>query len=91
MRPLFKYAFWLSLLLLTITLGLWFGGKPAATGPFLTGFFVALSIAARGHPKFKGFSFGLVIFASVTVAMYYPGFFQTWGEFRLQSLIVSLL
>ena len=29
MRPIFTYAFWLSRLLLIITLGLWFGGKPA--------------------------------------------------------------
>jgi BASS family bile acid:Na+ symporter len=91
MHPVSKYAFWLSLLLLSTGVVLWSAGKPAATGPFLTGFFVALSIAARGNPKFRGFSFGLVIFASVAVAMYYPALFQTWGNFPLQSLIVPLL
>jgi BASS family bile acid:Na+ symporter len=90
--PLFsKYAFWTSLVLLALTIVLFLAGSGAESGPFLTGFFVALAIAARGHPKFKGFSFSLVIFASVSMAMYYPALFVAWGEFKLSSLIVPLL
>ncbi|MCW5516491.1 bile acid:sodium symporter family protein [Muriicola sp. Z0-33] len=66
-------------------------GQQSETGPALVFFFIFLALAARGYPAFKGFSFTILIFAAVTVAMYYPAYLQKIGSFELKSLIVPLL
>jgi BASS family bile acid:Na+ symporter len=48
-------------------------------------------LAVRGHKKFKGFSFTILVFAAVTIAMFYPSYLQKIGDFQLKSLIVPLL
>ena len=54
-------------------------------------FFLNLSVAFRGHSMLKGFSFTLIIFAAVSLAMYYPHYFLKVGDFKLSALIVPLL
>ncbi len=54
-------------------------------------FFLCLAIAFRGNKLLKGFSFALLIFASVSLAMYYPGYFVRVGNFKLSALIVPFL
>ena len=44
----------------------------AHAGYFIIAFFFALAIACRGSASFKGFSYTLIIFGSVTVALYFP-------------------
>lgn len=66
-------------------------GQQAETGPALVFFFIFLALASRGSAAFKGFSFTILIFAAVTVAMYYPTYLQKIGSFELKSLIVPLL
>lgn len=78
----------LSLLAAGIMLAL---GQGAKTGPALVFFFLLLALAARGHASFKGFSFTILIFAAVTIAMFYPSYLQKVGDFELKSLIVPLL
>ena len=78
----------LSLLVFIVLLTLGYGRE---TGPFLTIFFLALAIAFRGFEFLKGFSFTVIIFASVTVAMYYPSYFQEINGFDLKNLFVPLL
>jgi BASS family bile acid:Na+ symporter len=39
----------------------------------------------------KGFSFTIMIFAAVSLAMYYPQYFVQVGDFKLSKLIVPLL
>ncbi|NND15015.1 MAG: bile acid:sodium symporter family protein [Eudoraea sp.] len=63
----------------------------ADVGPPLIAFFLFLALTLRLYPKFKGFSFTVLIFAAVTASMYYPVFFTQVGTFELKGLIVPLL
>ena len=54
-------------------------------------FFLFLSIAFRGHKFLKGFSYTVLIFAAVSLAMYYPNYFKTVGNFNLSAVIVPML
>jgi len=66
-------------------------GHIQGAGPWLIGFFIMLAIGFRGYPLLKGFSYTVTIFAAVTTAMYYPGYFLTWNGFKLASLITPLI
>jgi BASS family bile acid:Na+ symporter len=61
------------------------------TGPLLISFFTILAFGVRGNPISKGFSYTIMIFAAVTISMFYPGLFIKWGEFELKATIVPLL
>jgi bile acid:Na+ symporter, BASS family len=60
-------------------------------GWFLMSFFLSIAIAFRGHHFLKGFSYTLMIFASVSLAIYYPNYFKTIGNFNLGAVIVPML
>lgn len=78
--------FFFSLFVLTLfTEKVDFGGVPLTAG------FIGLAIAVRGFPLFKGFSYSLWIFTAVTVAMYYPQYLLSVGDFQLKLLIIPLL
>ena len=89
--PLYKIMFGLAGLALLTVLVLLALGHSEETGPFLFFFFVALAIAFRGVEALRGFSFTVIIFASVTAAMYYPSYFQEVNGFDLKKLFVPLL
>lgn len=60
-------------------------------GWILMTFFGCLSIAFRGNKTLKGLTFTVLIFAAVSLTMYYPQYFKTFGSFKLSALIVPLL
>lgn len=60
-------------------------------GLMLTAFFLCLALGFRGYETLRGFSFTVLIFASVTVAMFYPFYFQQINGFDLKKLITPLL
>jgi len=60
-------------------------------GWLLMAFFTSLAIAFRGNTLLKGFSFTVMIFAVVSLSMYYPQYFIRVGDFKLSALIVPLL
>jgi bile acid:Na+ symporter, BASS family len=60
-------------------------------GWLLMGFFLCLAIAFRGHKFLKGFSYTVMIFAAVSMAIYYPAYFKTIGNFNLGAVIVPML
>jgi BASS family bile acid:Na+ symporter len=60
-------------------------------GVVLMLFFISLAIAVRSNQRLKGFSYAIMIFAVVSVAMYYPQYFVQVGGFKLSSLIIPLL
>ncbi len=62
-----------------------------AAGWMLALVFLNLAIAFRGNRHLKGMSFTVIIFASVALAMYHPGYFQQWGSFKVSSLIIPLI
>ncbi|MEC7173382.1 MAG: bile acid:sodium symporter family protein [Bacteroidota bacterium] len=74
-----------------LSIGLYFSGNYAMTGPTLILFFVSLAVAMRGTKTLKGFSFTVLIFAAVSLSLYYPQTFDQWGNFQLKKLIVPLL
>ncbi len=93
MKSSFLYKTLLGLSSLTALLFLiaYFTGYHRFLGPLLITFFVSLAFGVRGNALLKGFSYTIMIFAAVTIAMFYPGLFIQWGDFELQATIVPLL
>ncbi len=65
--------------------------QPEWSGGLLMLFFVSMALQFRRSPLLKGFSFTMMIFAAVSLAMFYPRFFITVGDFKLSKLIIPLL
>jgi len=90
-----KYLYSGLLLMALLALLLFFASLiwslDALLGPSLIGFFVLLAFGVRGHPFFKGFSYTIMIFSAVSIAMFYPDLFVKWGDFELKATIVPLL
>ena len=91
MKTLSKYLLALAGLLFILAIGLYLSGNTAMTGPPLILFFLTLAIGMRGSQNLKGFSFTVLIFAAVSLSMFYPQTFVQWGDFQLKKLIVPLL
>ena len=68
-----------------------FGGEHTYGGWLLMGFFVALALGFRGYDLLRGYSYTITIFAAVSLAMYYPHYFVSVGDFKLSRLITPLL
>lgn len=90
-QNIYKIALGLSALLLLIALGMIFTGNIHVAGPLLIGFFLVLAFGFRGYESLKGFAYTTVIFAAVTMALYYPKYFITVGDFKLTGLITPLI
>lgn len=60
-------------------------------GWMLVLFFVFIAIAFLGHRFLRRLSFTVIIFAAVAMALYHPGYFQQWGDFKLSGLIIPLI
>jgi BASS family bile acid:Na+ symporter len=54
-------------------------------------FFLLVAIGFRSFELLKGYSFTVMIFAAVSLAMYYPQYFIYVGDFKLSRLIVPLM
>ncbi|MFS4454778.1 bile acid:sodium symporter family protein [Maribacter sp. 2304DJ31-5] len=91
MKKQYRILLIASLICLTITLIMLILGYGEQTGLAIICFLLLLALAIRGHKKFKGFSFTVLVFAAVSVSMFYPSYFTSIGEFQLKSLIVPLL
>jgi BASS family bile acid:Na+ symporter len=66
-------------------------GNIDSTGPLLMSFFIFLAIGFRGYDSLKGFSYTTLIFAAVTMALYFPSYFINLGDFKLTGLITPLI
>ncbi|SMD45619.1 bile acid:Na+ symporter, BASS family [Aquiflexum balticum DSM 16537] len=92
MKPLvFKSLLWSSLPVLLLAGILYLTDHSSFVGPLLILFFVLIGIGFRGFENLKGFTYTIMIFASVTAAMFYPVVFQEVGNYKLSGLIVPLL
>jgi BASS family bile acid:Na+ symporter len=60
-------------------------------GWFLAAFFMSLAIAIRGNKLLKGLAFTIIIFATVSIALYHPEYFINWGGYKLSGLIIPLI
>ena len=88
---IYKVMVGLAALCLLIALYFILTGALVQAGPFLIAFFLALAIGFRGYDKLKGFSYTVVIFASVTMALYYPTYFVEVNGYKLSGLITPLI
>jgi BASS family bile acid:Na+ symporter len=91
MNTLSKYLFALSGLMFVMAAGLYLLGNNSMTGVPLIIFFLTFALGMRGNVRLKGFSFTVLIFAAVSISMFYPQTFVQWGDFQLKKLIVPLL
>ncbi|SNY94506.1 bile acid:sodium symporter family protein [Flagellimonas pacifica] len=91
MKKQYQILLGASLICLVVTIVMLILGKGEQTGPFIVFFFLLLALGIRGDEKFKGFSFTVLVFAAVSVSMFYPSIFTNIGDFQLKSLIVPLL
>ena len=91
MSRITKILLGLSIVFLLITICLFFIDQVNKTGPFLILSFLFLALGIRGVDRFKGLSFTVLIFAAVSLSMYYPQSFVQVGDFQLKKLIVPLL
>lgn len=90
-KNLYKLLLGLAGLLLLLFLVTLLSQNRQFTGPLLVAFFVILAFGVRGNAISKGFSYTIMIFAAVTISMFYPGLFLKWGNFELKATIVPLL
>ena len=91
MNKLYKYLFVLSGFIFVLALSLYFSGNVSLAGTPLILFFFTLALSMRGNKNLKGFSFTVLIFAAVSLSMFYPQSFIQLGDFQLKKLIVPLL
>lgn len=66
-------------------------GEINQAGPLMVAFFVVLAVAFSGYKSLNGYVFTAMIFAGVTVALYYPQYFTHIGDFKLTALIIPLI
>ncbi|MGZ3756641.1 MAG: bile acid:sodium symporter family protein [Mucilaginibacter sp.] len=89
---MFKKSLYITLvLLLAAYVFISCTSKAELGGWLLMSFFLSLTLIFRNTKKFKGFSFTTMIFAAVSMAMYYPHYFLQVGDFKLSKLIIPLL
>lgn len=86
-----KIFFFLALVSAVTILALVATGNQTLTGPAVIVFFIALSVAFQGSKRLAGFSYTMIVLASVSAALFYPGLFTRWGNFNLSVLIVPLI
>lgn len=88
---LYKTFYFLAALCVLAALVLLITGNKELTAPAIILFFITLSIAFQGSRSLKGFSYTMVVLASVSAALFYPALFRKWGNFDLAVLIVPLI
>lgn len=66
-------------------------GNVSGAGPLFIGFFALLGIGIRGYEQTKGFTYTVMIFAAVVMALYYPSYFVEMNGFRFAVLITPLI
>jgi BASS family bile acid:Na+ symporter len=66
-------------------------GEHQYAGWLLMGVFASTAIAFRYFELLKGYSYTITILAAASMAMYYPSYFISVGDFNLSKLITPLL
>jgi BASS family bile acid:Na+ symporter len=66
-------------------------GQYGMMKPAIIGFFLLLALSFRWRPSLKGYTYTIVIFAAVSVALCYPQWFTEIGDFSLSRLITPVI
>lgn len=88
---LYKISYILALLIALSIVIMIIAGMGAGAGPAVILLFLLLALAFQGNKALKGFSYTMIILASVAAALFYPRLFTKWGNFDLGILIVPLI
>lgn len=86
-----KIASVASGVLLITALAMIASGNIARAGIVILLFFLVLAVRFQASPALKGYTYTIMIFASVAMALYYPAYFVQWGDFKLSGLITPLI
>jgi BASS family bile acid:Na+ symporter len=87
----YKIALGVSLACVVAVLGMAVTGHLAEAGPLFVLLFVSLAVGFRGYETLKRFSYTVIIFAAVSLAMYYPSHFVEYNGFKFAVLITPLI
>jgi BASS family bile acid:Na+ symporter len=87
----YKISIGAAVLLGIVVLAMLAMGTLSQAGPLVVAFFLLLAIGFRGYKALKGFSYSLMIFAAVTLALYYPSNFVEYKGFMFATLITPLI
>lgn len=88
---IYSIAFLISLASFIAGLAMVLFSKTDISGPFWILFFVALGVGFYGNKQLRGYTYTIMIFASVTAAMFYPATFVEYEGYKFSNLIVPLL
>lgn len=61
------------------------------TGPYVPAFFALLAVSLCASPKSKSFAYTVLIFGAAAMALYYPGFFISYGNFKYATFVIPLI
>ncbi len=90
-KILFKVALGLSVVCLLISLIIILNAGLPQAGTSLIAFFFLLGLSFQGFDKLKGFTYPIMIFAAVTMSLYYPDYFIELNGFKFTGLITPLI
>ncbi len=90
-EPAYRLALALAALCVPAAILAYLGGNYGLLGTFVIGFFLLLSLGVRIVPAMRAFSYTVVIFAAVSVAMFFPQMVRDINGYDTQGLIVPLL
>lgn len=88
---IYKASFLLSLIVFICILIFLFTGYIEQSGLLIIAFFIILAFSFTGYKVLKGYVFPTLIFAGVSLALYYPEYFTHIGDFKLTALIIPLI
>lgn len=91
MKTIYKITWALTIFLLLASVILIATGNLSKAGPVVIAFFVLLSISIRSNEATKQMTYTAWIFTAVSVSMFYPQIFTSWGGFKLSLLVTPLL
>ena len=81
----------MAVLLFCIVIGMIVTGNLSSAGFLIVAFFIVLAYGFSGYQQLSGYVFPTMIFAGVTLALYYPQYFTQIGSFKLTILIIPLI
>ncbi len=88
---IYKGALLLALLLFLAIIIQIFRGDLSQSGLLIVGFFSLFALGISGYKSLNTYVFTTLIFAGVTLALYYPQYFTYIGDFKLTILIIPLI
>jgi BASS family bile acid:Na+ symporter len=81
----------IALFLFFIVIGVILTGNLADSGPLLIALFMFLAYGFTGYKLLNGLVFTTMIFAGVTLSLFYPQYFTQIGTFKFTVLIIPLI